>query len=398
VSPPTEPHFFPALARLLEPLGTVSFFRDHWEKSAVRVTDQSAGRAFLKEADWKSLVETALARSAQVEVIREGVPGKTMLQDEVVKGFNEGASIRVIRIEVASPQLMELCSSLTDEFGFRISANLYVTPAHERGLRTHVDDHDVLVVQMAGRKKWELFGTPYALPIEFKAPFIFEMKGETQRNGAFGARGFEGSEPPRTDEFILNAGEVLYVPRGEVHRAASLDEPSVHVTIGIHATTWADFIAFLVGHAARTNQGLRETLPPGLHRFQPAKGWIGAEVKARSSDLMNLFDPGAGLEEMSARFAAWRGADQVVDASRAFDPTARYRLSSATAVRRSDDAIQLHSLLKGGGCETLPSAFNPAVNLLLQEGVTAASTPGMTERSAAVFLKTLFAKGLLSPA
>ena len=89
-------------------------------------------------------------------------------------------------------------ASLADEISHPVQANAYLTPPGATGLAPHADAHDVVVVQVAGRKSWHVDGL---------------------------------------GDLELRDGDVLYVPAGTTHRATSLDEVSLHLTIGVLAVT-----------------------------------------------------------------------------------------------------------------------------------------------------------------
>lgn len=51
-------------------------------------------------------------------------------------------------------QAAALAEGLGYALGLSVGANLYVTPRGSQGLQEHYDDHCVLVLQLAGQKKW----------------------------------------------------------------------------------------------------------------------------------------------------------------------------------------------------------------------------------------------------
>ena len=80
------------------------------------------------------------------------------------------------------------------------------------GFGAHWDDHDVVVIQLAGRKHWEVHE-----PTELGALSAFTPPGATKRSIWSG---------------LLTPGTALFIPRGWPHSVAGLDdEPSVHLTL-----------------------------------------------------------------------------------------------------------------------------------------------------------------------
>ena len=74
-----------------------------------------------------------------------------------------------------------------------------------------------------GSKHWFIYEEPAVAPIEYAK----KLKAEP-REVVF--------------ETVLQAGDVLYVPRGTYHRAAVTDTDSVHLTFGIHTFKGLKFI------------------------------------------------------------------------------------------------------------------------------------------------------------
>jgi lysine-specific demethylase/histidyl-hydroxylase NO66 len=104
-----------------------------------------------------------------------------------------------------------------------VQANAYSTPASSQGFGVHHDTHDVLVLQVAGRKRWRLYEPLLELPLK------------TQR---WSAQLGDPGDP--VDDVTLAAGDTLYLPRGWPHEAVAADADSLHVTVGLHPPTRID--------------------------------------------------------------------------------------------------------------------------------------------------------------
>jgi hypothetical protein len=99
-----------------------------------------------------------------------------------------------------------------------VQVNLYQTPAGGQGLGSHLDKHDVLVLQLEGEKEWQI-SAPESVGLSILSAPAAESAGK------------------RTA--LLRAGDWLYLPRGVRHEVRnSGPEPSVHFTIGFHPLTW----------------------------------------------------------------------------------------------------------------------------------------------------------------
>ncbi len=130
--------------------------------------------------------------------------------------LDTGASLNVARMEHYSNTVLRLSRVLEAAVCCPVQVNLYQTPAGGQGLGSHVDKHDVLVLQLEGEKHWQV-----------AAP---ENVGSTLSPPAATSAG--------ESKVLLRAGDWLYLPRGIRHEVRnSGPEPSVHLTIGFHPST-----------------------------------------------------------------------------------------------------------------------------------------------------------------
>lgn len=60
---------------------------------------------------------------------------------------------------------------------------------------------------------------------------------------------------------ILEEGDCLYIPRGFIHAGDAIDEGSIHLTLAISPTPWANILRLAV-EAATHSEGFREAVPP----------------------------------------------------------------------------------------------------------------------------------------
>lgn len=94
--------------------------------------------------------------------------------------------------------------------------NLYAGWKTQKGFDLHWDDHDTMILQVYGRKKWTIYEPTSPCPSKHSAADL------TNRP----------TRPPVFDG-VLTAGSVLYMPRGWWHVAVPLNEPTLHLTFGI---------------------------------------------------------------------------------------------------------------------------------------------------------------------
>jgi ribosomal protein L16 Arg81 hydroxylase len=230
-----------ALARCLDPVDAETFLAEHWERRPLVVPRDEPGRFddLLSEADVERLVCSTAIRYPAFRLVREGSqlavgaytsevswrPPFTGAADvpRVVAEWEAGATIVLQALHVNWHPLAVFCRLLEDALGRGVQANSYSTPSGSQGFDVHHDTHDVLVLQVAGEKRWRLYDPLVELPLKHQ-----------RYSGSLGDTG------PPTDDVVLRAGDTLYLPRGWLHEAETSATDSLHLTIGIAAHTWLD--------------------------------------------------------------------------------------------------------------------------------------------------------------
>jgi lysine-specific demethylase/histidyl-hydroxylase NO66 len=195
----------------------------------------------LSEADVERLVCSTAIRYPAFRLVREGgqvdvgsytadVPWrpaftKTADVPSVLAEWEAGATVVLQALHVNWLPLAVFCRQLEEALGLPVQANSYYTPQGSQGFAVHHDTHDVLVLQVAGAKRWLLYDPLLELPLKHQ-----------RYAKSLGEHG----EP--TDDLVLQAGDTLYLPRGWLHQAETSDSDSLHLTIGINAYTWFDAV------------------------------------------------------------------------------------------------------------------------------------------------------------
>ncbi|MCG7524603.1 cupin domain-containing protein [Streptomyces sp. OfavH-34-F] len=155
----------------------------------------------------------------------------------------DGASLVIDAVDELHPSVGRSAMELEQWLRTGVQANLYASWTAREGFGVHWDDHDVIVIQIDGAKRWKLYGPTRTAP----------MHKDTD----------EPVPPPEdpVTELVLRPGDVLYLPRGWWHSvAASEGEHSLHLTFGIQTTTGAQLLAWLADDLRR-HDVLREDLP-----------------------------------------------------------------------------------------------------------------------------------------
>jgi bifunctional lysine-specific demethylase and histidyl-hydroxylase NO66 len=157
----------------------------------------------------------------------------------------DGYTIVLDSIERFVRPIASLSHSIEVELNFGTQVNAYVTPPESQGFVAHYDEHDVLILQIRGSKIWHLYDDADVPPHEMRRQEPVAMAGL----------------PPPTDVH-MEAGDVLYLPRGRVHAAEATSEPSIHLTVGVHAPTLLTLVIRALYSLSYSDDRVHTRLPP----------------------------------------------------------------------------------------------------------------------------------------
>ncbi|MFD4904123.1 cupin domain-containing protein [Kitasatospora purpeofusca] len=216
-------------------------------------------------------------------VTRRSTVWHQLQPSELHKQLADGATLVLDAVDELHPGIDGLATQLEGWLRTGVQVNLYASWTGIEGFGVHWDDHDVVVVQIDGAKRWRLYGPTRTAPMH---------------------RDVDVPEPPPEEpvaDLVLNAGDMLYLPRGWWHAvAASEGQHSLHVTCGLQSTTGADLITWL-SEALRVHEAVRADIP----RFGS-----GAEQRAFLDTIGRLVAAELESADLVARFAAARDATE----------------------------------------------------------------------------------------
>jgi hypothetical protein len=324
-------------------------------------------------------------------IVRPGRLGGKRLTDMVDPGrvldeLAGGATLVLQGLHRYHPPLAAFCRALECELTHPVQANAYLTPPSERGLGAHYDTHDVIVLQVAGRKQWTVHAPTRPLPLPTQ-PW--------------------STSDQQLAETVLDAelapGDALYLPRGFPHRAGSQDDVSLHVTIGITSPTWLDVVRDAL-HGLEDEPVLRQPLPVG-YAAAPAGELtrLVAERLALAADRLGAADAAELAERAIDRF--WRSRPPTLSGQLRQQERLR-SLSDASLVRRRPGATarltardgRLHLLL-GDRRLQMPEALEPAVRRLLDASDSAVQVAALADllddTSRIVLVRRLVREGIV---
>jgi hypothetical protein len=310
--------------------------------------------------------------------------------DRVLVEFEAGATLVLQALHRTWFPIQTFARELSAQLGHPVQANAYVTPSQNTGFAPHYDVHDVFVLQFAGRKHWRIYEPVLNAPRRDQ-PW-------QERRAAVEAR---AAQRPLIDR-ILERGDVLYLPRGYIHAATSLDEISGHLTIGVHPVTRR----MLAEHAFASlcdDAELRRSLPIGVNLCDEKA--LESDFAATIAALRTAID---GLDRKTAasgiarylasamRPAALAPFDQIA-ASTELAPERRVRLRPGLRVLVQDGGEQVVIALPEREI-TLPAIFGEAARVATSSSsISAAELPGIDIEQGMALLSKLLRAGVLVP-
>jgi ribosomal protein L16 Arg81 hydroxylase len=390
------------LERLLAPLEPAVFFRDVWERQHYLLRRGAPGRY----ADLLALddVDVLIGLSGIVAPPREDIRFVKKAADgpalsptthhsiaglhDVYRAYARGCTVIVNFVDQHWAPVAALCRGLETVFQCRVNANLYLTPRQAQGFAAHYDTHDVFVLQLAGSKTWRLYGAvaePLPLPDAV----------------------YEGIVPPEllgtpTEECRLDDGDVLYLPRGHVHEALTSTASSLHLTVGVHVTRWADLLCAAIMQAAERDVALREAVPPDWLTGQAA----AERVHRRLRELLGLVAadvPTASmLERRARRFLVerppaveghFRNLDRLGDLTLHTRVRRRAGVTGTVFEQKGSAGLQF-----GGNAVRGPDYIAPQLRYVAEnEAFTVEDLPdGLTDNGKIVLVRRLVREGFLA--
>lgn len=158
-----------------------------------------------------------------------GVTEYRCITSTLYKYLRDGATLVLNRIK-NEPFIDEISRQIGSFAEARTITGGYAAFSSRSSYKSHWDTRDVYAVQLLGRKRWIL-----------KRPnFDFPLYMQQTKN-------FPHIEEPKEVymDVVLEAGDILYIPRGWWHDPLPLDEETFHLAVATFAPTGFEYIQWL---------------------------------------------------------------------------------------------------------------------------------------------------------
>ncbi|MBL8555351.1 MAG: hypothetical protein JNL41_13825 [Phenylobacterium sp.] len=243
-------------------------------------------------------------------------------------------SVRFPDLRPLSPALDEIARALEVMLHAPVTVSAFWSVSGMRA-PVHYDDHDLIVIQLEGNKRWH---------VARRASDLFNPW-----------KGVDGNPPDLGDHETVDVrpGDLVYLPRGTFHTVDSTEE-SLHVAIGFTPLTVREALVAALDHLSDLDRPLRATLPRrGLAQ-------VGPPTLAAAGRLLEAVRNPAFLSAALQR----RAARTVGDLQPLPRPTATPVIGLDSELAHAPGATSHLS----AGADTLDFAF-PGGHLYIHRGV-----------------------------
>jgi hypothetical protein len=386
-----------ALKRVLDPVDPSTFFTETFEENFHLIERGEPGRytdlvsvdvldAFIANNQLFDGQIDATRADPQIRRDAFTLENNQIDRSALLRLYQDKATIIAPHLHSYHKPLGDFVRALEPVFSASVQTNIYLTPPGAKGFRTHYDNHDVFVMQVSGAKSWRLYDEPVGKP----------FRGEGFEPGKH-----EVGDPQ--EEFVLRAGDTVYIPRGMMHDADAHDEEaSLHITLGLVTKTWADVVLEAISKAALETDGLRRALPPGYANRDFDRGPAREQFRAFVAELAEKAELDEPLDIIAEDYVKSRTPEMAGIVRYASNPVPedqRYRASENGLYRLIEDeeSGEFAVVTRGGSSEFIGSkrkAFDRAMN---GEPFIRADLPEIESEEAVDLVRRLLSRGLVRP-
>ncbi|MFO0669838.1 MAG: cupin domain-containing protein [Polyangiaceae bacterium] len=261
------------LAGLLAPLGPKRFFGEYFgqrfhhfrakdrERFAKLFSFDTLGSLIANRhipIDYAKVFDKRGSPISSKRFAHDKVTGTTIDPEKLMRLlFVERASMSVKMLSLYDPGCAALAAQFTEWLHHDVTVNAYFTLRDCRTSGWHWDPYDIFVLQVEGRKNWDIYEPLFDYAMSDTIPDKWKVSDlKTARKLA---------------TLTLERGDVLYLPAGTPHDPMSPpDQDSLHLSVGVASDRWHDIVSTVVD---RVLSAMRQD--PEFRR--PAWGLHGAE-------------------------------------------------------------------------------------------------------------------------
>jgi ribosomal protein L16 Arg81 hydroxylase len=157
----------------------------------------------------------------------EGGKVPFVLPEGLSRQLRDGYTLIIDAVDDMADGVMRLAEDFERVLQESVQVNLYAGWREQQGFHRHCDTHDVIVLQVYGKKYWRVYEGGRAHPLKDDIAPNDEAPDKVLWEG------------------LLEDGDVLYIPRGWWHEASGVGDVTLHLTFGIHQRTGVNLVHWL---------------------------------------------------------------------------------------------------------------------------------------------------------
>lgn len=287
------------------------------------------------------------------------------------------------KLNFCNAQVAEVCRAIDRNYppGSKSFVTAFLSPSSHGCFTYHYDEVDVFLIQVYGEKGWSVAAPITPFPVEgmSKAPVDQDQSSREYLR------------------VTLRPGDVLYIPRGHIHRGMPGGIGSLHLSAGIHVPTVAECLSDWIRRRSFDFQELRQ--PASSAAVASALSELPASLSDQATPMRKadcLYLPGNALET-TLRIGTLKESDQL---RRNQPQHIEYNLSPDL------QSIEVWGLLYDYGVRSetraktvLPAGYFVALQYINQQTSVSvkslASATGVTSADAVELCKRLLTIGVL---
>lgn len=152
-----------------------------------------------------------------------------------------GATVVLKQVDLFDADMRDACEAFSRERHAPVHANIYYTPANQKGFRAHFDFHDTILWQLFGAKSWSTWAQPLPVAERVNDSSVIDQACRHRKKSSF----------------ILDTGFALEIPTGLIHCASAEKTGSIHITFGVYRDSFCFYWLEILAEFARIGKSER---------------------------------------------------------------------------------------------------------------------------------------------
>ncbi|WP_432142329.1 JmjC domain-containing protein [Streptomyces sp. bgisy084] len=195
---------------------------------------------------------------------------------KVRKFLDDGATMKLSQLEDWHLPTRRLMDEIESQLPAELKAYIFYTPCDNTGMLPHRDPSHVLALQIAGAKEWRIYDAPDK--VDSRGGLLPDLGADSHSHS-----------------FVMEPGDVLYLPHGIPHVATARAGTSLHLTLTLTEPAPLELV-----------ESVMEGFGDEADRLEAATSGISTEDKAEAVtsallDHLNRMDPDALVDSAVAR-------------------------------------------------------------------------------------------------